>query len=185
MDKESDTNSGDNVNCDNNSFNSFGKVTTDLVTGIGAFFNQTAGVVANLVGYGSFDNDNNNTSDCTDNSYRSYPGAEMTAAVATSIAAYFTQATGAVASLVGFGSPGIQLGSWAASMMSTAATSGWGAGLVSSMQSAGALFVNAAGSNVLVATGAIVVPAVVGYVAYQGYNDYYNRNSNKNELLNE
>lgn len=109
----------------------------------------------------------------------------MTATVAASIAAYFTQATGAIASLVGFGSPGIQLGSWAASMMSTAATSGWGAGLVSSMQSAGALFVNAAGSNVLVATGALVVPAVVGYVAYQGVNNYYNGYSNKNEVLNE
>ena len=70
------------------------------------------------------------------------------AAAATAAA---TGAVGATAAFFGFGSPGIAAGSWAASMMSAAWTSGIGMGLVSAAQSAAALFMNAAGGSVLAA----------------------------------
>ena len=72
-------------------------------------------------------------------------------AVTAGVGAAATGALGGAAALVGFGSPGIAAGSWAASMMSAAWTSGIGMGLVSAAQSAAAVFMNAAGGSVLAA----------------------------------
>lgn len=177
------SNSKDNSDYSSSIFNNCAEVLTGYATGVATWFNQATGTVATSIGYGSSDNNSNNSSDCDDKSNKGYPG--VAAAFATTLTAYCTQAVGAAASLIGFGSPGTLLGSWAASIMSASATSGLGAGIVSFMQSAGALFVNAAGGSALVATGAIVAPAVVGYGVYQRYNDYHNRRTNKNEVLNE
>ena len=95
--------------------------------------------------------------------------AGATAAAATGAA---TGALGGAAALLGFGSPGIAAGSWAASMMSAAWTSGIGTGFVSVAQSAGALFMNAAGGSVLAAGAAVAAPIVAGVgvaVLYRRY----------------
>ena len=105
--------------------------------------------------------------------------AGATAAVATGAA---TGATGAAAALLGFGSPGIAAGSWAASMMSTAWTSGIGTGLVSAAQSAGALFMNAVGGSVLAAGAAVAAPIAVGAAVAGGIYYYKNR---KNRMDNQ
>lgn len=47
---------------------------------------------------------------------------------------------GAIARMLGFGNPGVESGSAAASMMSASWRSGVGRGLISSFQSAGATF---------------------------------------------
>lgn len=179
------SNSKDNSDYSSSIFNNCAEVLTGYATEVATWFNQATGTVATSIGYGSSDNNSNNSSDCDDKSNKGYPGAGVAAAFATTLTAYYTQAVGAAASLIGFGSPGTLLGSWAASIMSASATSGLGAGIVSFLQSTGALFVNVAGGSALVATGAIVVPGVVGYAAYQGYNNYHNRRTNKNEVLNE
>ena len=60
-------------------------------------------------------------------------------AIATAGAtAYVTNAAGAVAGILGFSVPGITAGSTAAGMMSAAATSGIGGGVISTLQSVGA-----------------------------------------------
>ena len=65
-------------------------------------------------------------------------GAAAAGAAAAAATGAATGAAGATAALFGFGSPGIAAGSWAASMMSAAWTSGIGTGLISAAQSAGA-----------------------------------------------
>ena len=106
-------------------------------------------------------------------------GAGLAATVATGVAGAATHVGGAIASLIGFGSPGIAAGSTAASLMSASATSGVGAGAISAMQSAGALFVNAAGGSVVAAASAIAVPIAAGAVAYAGYRYFFGGSSNE------
>ena len=94
-----------------------------------------------------------------DNSTFASVGGGIGAGVATGAA---TGAVGAGAALAGFGSPGIAVGSVAASAMSAAWTTGIGTSLVSPAQSAGALFMNAVGGSYLAATAAVAAPVVVG-----------------------
>ena len=101
------------------------------------------------------------------------------AAVTTGATGTLTSAGGALASLVGFGSPGVAAGSWAASLMSASATSGIGAGVISALQSAGALFVNAFGASTLVATGAVALPVVAGVAAYKIITKSKGKNSKR------
>ena len=92
------------------------------------------------------------------------------AATAGTATAAATGAAGATAALLGFGSPGIVGGSLASSAMSTAWTTGFGTGLISAAQSAGALFMNAVGGSYLVATAAVAAPVAVAGAA--GYGIY-------------
>ena len=94
-----------------------------------------------------------------DNSTFASVGGGIGAGVATGAA---TGAVGAGAALAGFGSPGIAVGSVAASAMSAAWTTGIGTSLVSAAQSAGALFMNAVGGSYLAATAAVAAPVAVG-----------------------
>ena len=80
-------------------------------------------------------------------------------------------AVGGLCALVGFSSPGAIAGSTAASMMSASATSGVGAGAISAMQSAGALFMNAVGGSTVAAFASVAVPVVAAAGAY--YSDYH------------
>ena len=100
-----------------------------------------------------------------------------TAAAAGTAAA--TGAVGGAAALLGFGSPGIAAGSAAASMMSAAWTTGIGTGLVSAAQSAGALFMAAAGGSTLAAGAAVAAPLAVGTAVAGGI--YYWRNKKNGE----
>lgn len=100
-------------------------------------------------------------------------GAASGAAILTG---YLTNAIGGAASILGFGSPGAIAGSTAASMMSTAATTGYGAGVVSSLQSAGALFCNAVGGSYLVAGLAVAAPVAAAW--YVGSKVYYSKKGN-------
>ena len=100
-----------------------------------------------------------------------------TAAAAGTAAA--TGAFGGAAALLGFGSPGIAAGSAAASMMSAAWTTGIGTGLVSAAQSAGALFMAAAGGSTLAAGAAVAAPLAVGTAVAGGI--YYWRNKKNGE----
>ena len=64
--------------------------------------------------------------------------ATKVAIAAAGATAYVTNAAGAVAGILGFSVPGITAGSTAAGMMSAAATSGIGGGVISTLQSVGA-----------------------------------------------
>ena len=92
-----------------------------------------------------------------------------------------TGAVGGAAALLGFGSPGIAAGSAAASMMSAAWTSGIGTGLVSAAQSAGALFMAAAGGSTLVAGAAVAAPLAVGTAVAGGIYYWRNRKNGGNK----
>ena len=102
-----------------------------------------------------------------------------TAAAAGTAAA--TGAFGGAAALLGFGSPGIAAGSAAASMMSAAWTTGIGTGLVSAAQSAGALFMAAAGGSTLVAGAAVAAPLAVGTAVAGGIYYLWNRKNDGNK----
>ena len=92
-----------------------------------------------------------------------------------------TSAVGGAAALLGFGSPGIAAGSAAASMMSAAWTTGIGTGLVSAAQSAGALFMAAAGGSTLVAGAAVAAPLAVGTAVAGGIYYWRNRKNGGNK----
>ena len=92
-----------------------------------------------------------------------------------------TGAFGGAAALLGFGSPGIAAGSAAASMMSAAWTTGIGTGLVSAAQSAGALFMAAAGGSTLVAGAAVAAPLAVGTAVAGGIYYWRNRKNGGNK----
>ena len=102
-----------------------------------------------------------------------------TAAAAGTAAA--TGAFGGAAALLGFGSPGIAAGSAAASIMSAAWTTGIGTGLVSAAQSAGALFMAAAGGSTLVAGAAVAAPLAVGTAVAGGIYYWRNRKNGGNK----
>ena len=96
--------------------------------------------------------------------------AATTAALATAgTVAYATNTAGAVAGILGFGAPGITAGSAAAGMMSAAATSGIGGGVISFLQSVGAHFALATGGGFLATTAAIAAPVAVGIGIYKYY----------------
>ena len=93
--------------------------------------------------------------------------AATTAALATAgTVAYATNAAGAVAGILGFSVPGITAGSTAAGMMSAAATSGIGGGVISTLQSVGAHFALATGGGFLATTAAIAAPIAAGIGLY-------------------
>ena len=100
------------------------------------------------------------------------------AAGATGLA---TGAAGGAAALLGFGAPGIAAGSVAASIMSAAWTTGIGTGLVSAAQSAGALFMAAAGGSTLVAGAAVAAPLAVGTAVAGGIYYWRNRKNGGNK----
>ena len=100
------------------------------------------------------------------------PGAATATTTVIVVTAQAVSTFGAVSSISGF-IPQIAAGSMAARIMSVAATTGYGGAIVSAMQSAGALFVNAVGTSTLAATGAVIAPVVAGVVAYKTYNWYY------------
>ena len=102
-----------------------------------------------------------------------------TAAAAGTAAA--TGALGGAAALLGFGSPGIAAGSAAASIMSAAWTTGIGTGLVSAAQSAGALFMAAAGGSTLAAGAAVAAPLVAGAAVAGGIYYWRNRKNGGNK----
>lgn len=102
-----------------------------------------------------------------------------TAAAAGTAAA--TGAFGGAAALLGFGAPGIAAGSAAASIMSAAWTTGIGTGLVSAAQSAGALFMAAAGGSTLVAGAAVAAPLAVGTAVAGGIYYWRNRKNGGNK----
>ena len=88
-------------------------------------------------------------------------------AIATAGAtAYVTNTLGALAGILGFSAPGITAGSAAAGMMSAAATTGVGGGIISGLQSVGAAFALATGGGVLATTAAITVPIISGIAVY-------------------
>lgn len=96
--------------------------------------------------------------------------AATTAALATAgTVAYATNTAGAVAGILGFSAPGIAAGSSAAGMMSAAATSGIGGGVISFLQSVGAHFALATGGGFLATTAAIAAPIAVGIGIYKYY----------------
>lgn len=96
--------------------------------------------------------------------------AATTAALATAgTVAYATNTAGAVAGILGFSAPGITAGSTAAGMMSAAATSGIGGGVISTLQSVGAHFALATGGGFLATTAAIAAPIAVGIGVYKYY----------------
>ena len=96
--------------------------------------------------------------------------AATTAALATAgTVAYATNTAGAVAGILGFSAPGITAGSAAAGMMSAAATSGIGGGVISFLQSVGAHFALATGGGFLATTAAIAAPVAVGIGIYKYY----------------
>ena len=66
-------------------------------------------------------------------------------------------------------------------MMSAAWTSGIGTGFVSAAQSAGALFMNAAGGSVLAAGAAVAAPLAVGAAVAGGIHCYCNRSGEDGE----
>ena len=99
-------------------------------------------------------------------------GAAAAGAAAAAATGAATGAAGATAALLGFGSSGVAAGSAAASMMSAAWTSGIGTGFVSAAQSAGALFMNAAGGSVLAAGAAVAAPIVAGVGVAALYRRY-------------
>lgn len=101
------------------------------------------------------------------------------AAVATTGAA--TGAVGAAAGLLGFGAGGVGAGTAAASAMSASWISGIGMGAVSSLQSAGALFMTAVGGSTAVAAAAVAVPVVAGAGAIYAFN-YFTRSNSKDEV---
>lgn len=72
--------------------------------------------------------------------------------------------TGAVGVLLGCTPAGIGAATALSSMMSTAATTGVGMGVVSTLQSAGTVFAAATGGSVLAASSVVAAPvaAVVG-----------------------
>lgn len=93
--------------------------------------------------------------------------AATTAALATAwTVAYATNTAGAVAGILGFSAPGITAGSTAAGMMSAAATSGIGGGVISFLQSVGAHFALATGGGFLATTAAIAAPIAAGIGLY-------------------
>lgn len=84
------------------------------------------------------------------------------AAAVTSVTAATVGTVGAIGTFLGCTSTGIAAGSAMAGMMSTAATSGVGMGLVSALQSAGTVFAAATGGSAVLATGAVAAPLLVG-----------------------
>ena len=104
------------------------------------------------------------------------------AAAAGAATAAATGATGAIAALLGFGSPGIAAGSVASSVMSTAWTTGIGTGMVSAAQSAGALFMNAVGGSYVAATAAAVAPAAVAGAVGYGIYRWWNSGNNVSQV---
>ena len=122
-----------------------------------------------------------NLPDNTTNPTESYiPRACTFTAAAMATAAYVTGTGGAACSMIGF-VPQIAANSIAANLMSFSATTGYGGGLVSFMQSSGALFVNAYGTSFLTAASAIVIPIAVGYASYKAYYWFYGGNGDKFE----
>ena len=97
------------------------------------------------------------------------------------VTAAATNAAGGLCALVGFSSPGAIAGSTAASMMSASATSGVGAGVISAMQSAGALFMNAVGGSTVAAFASVAVPVVAAVGGYYAYNNYISMSHNTTE----
>ena len=80
--------------------------------------------------------------------------------------------------MLGFSSPGAVAGSAAASLMSASTTSGVGAGIVSGLQSAGAVFMNCVGGSTVAAVASVAAPVVAAAgVAYLTYNYFYPANS--------
>lgn len=102
-------------------------------------------------------------------------------AAAAGATAAATGAAGGAAALLGFGAPGIAAGSVAASIMSAAWTTGIGTGLVSAAQSAGALFMAAAGGSTLVAGAAVAAPLAVGTAVAGGIYYWRNRKNGGNK----
>ena len=92
--------------------------------------------------------------------------ATKVAIAAAGATAYVTNAAGAVAGILGFSVPGITAGSTAAGMMSAAATSGIGGGVISFLQSVGAHFALATGGGFLATTAAIAAPIAAGIGLY-------------------
>ena len=66
-------------------------------------------------------------------------------------------------------------------MMSASATSGVGAGVISAMQSAGALFMNAVGGSTVAAFASVAVPVVAVVGGYYAYNNYISMSHNTTE----
>ena len=66
-------------------------------------------------------------------------------------------------------------------MMSASATSGVGAGAISAMQSAGALFMNAVGGSTIAALASVAVPVVAAVGGYYAYNNYKYMSNNTTE----
>ena len=83
----------------------------------------------------------------------------------TTATGYVTGALGGIASLLGFGSPGITSNSAAAAAMSYFGTSGIGGWIISSLQSIGVTFVNTWGASTVAALGAIATPITAGGIA--------------------
>lgn len=110
-----------------------------------------------------------------------YGAAAAGGAAAAAGTAAATGAVGGAAALLGFGSPGIAAGSAAASIMSAAWTTGIGTGLVSAAQSAGALFMAAAGGSTLVAGAAVAAPLAVGTAVAGGIYYWRNRKNGGNK----
>ena len=110
-----------------------------------------------------------------------YGAAAAGGAAAAAGTAAATGAVGGAAALLGFGSPGIAAGSAAASMMSAAWTTGIGTGLVSAAQSAGALFMAAAGGSTLAAGAAVAAPLAVGTAVAGGIYYWRNRKNGGNK----
>ena len=102
-------------------------------------------------------------------------------AAAAGATAAATGAAAGAAALLGFGAPGIAAGSVAASIMSAAWTTGIGTGLVSAAQSAGALFMAAAGGSTLVAGAAVAAPLAVGTAVAGGIYYWRNRKNGGNK----
>ena len=65
--------------------------------------------------------------------------------------------------------------------MSASATSGVGAGAISAMQSAGALFMNAVGGSTVAAVASVAVPVVAAVGGYYAYNNYISMSHNTTE----
>ena len=122
----------------------------------------------------------NSTNPSSESSSSTVDPVAVTAGVGAGAAtAVATGAAGATAAMLGFGSPGIAAGSWAASMMSAAWSSGIGTGLISAAQSAGALFMNTVGGSTLAAGATMVAPFAVGAAVIGGIHYYKNSGQEK------